>query len=658
MASPPIRPTLSGYRSVTRHWLAGRLALALAALAAVACMPSSSATPSASPSPAAQAGGTLRVALPRVVVSFSSFLLPPPASADEPLPPTLDPHLDNWYDSAELLRCCLGRTLLSTNGKAADQGGALLHPDLAAELPEISTDGLTWTFRLKPGLRYAPPLQDTEITSADFVRSFQRMLSPQFIEQFSFSGSIFGDIVGAAAYSAGDATSISGLATPDNHTLVIQLVQPAGDLGARVANSGAVPIPPHPMRPDAPFGVADGHDAGSYGRVLVSSGPYMIEGSEAVDFSLPAAEQVTVAGLEQGVRITLVRNPSWQGATDLLRPAQPDQIELFVASTVDDAVAELDGGRADLVVNSTIAPTIPVEIVEALRADPSRGRAYVNEFDAIRGLAINTALPPFDDVHVRLAVALVVDRALLIELQGGPLSYRVGRHLAPDVLLNNLLVDYDPHPSAGDAGDLAAARAEMSRSRYDTDADGTCDAPECSAGLVAASREELTAVGEAVVEDLAQLGIVLDHQVPPREEWFAAYGDPSQKVALFPSIGWVKGYHSAAEFFAGRFYGPRALASGGNGTLVGATATQLEGWGYPATEVPNVDVRIEACMPLVGAAAFDCWAALDQHLVENVAAIVPFASELGVTLASPRVVEFSFDQLVTAPAYDQIVLAP
>ena len=47
----------------------------------------------------------------------------------------------------------------------------MLRPDVASALPEISSDGLAWTFHLLHGLHYAPPLRDVEITAPDFVRS-------------------------------------------------------------------------------------------------------------------------------------------------------------------------------------------------------------------------------------------------------------------------------------------------------------------------------------------------------------------------------------------------------------------------------------------------------------------------------------------------------
>ena len=53
-----------------------------------------------------------------------------------------------------------------------------LEPGLATAWT-ISADGLTYTFTIKPGIMYAPPLQDVEITAQDFVRALERESDPK-----------------------------------------------------------------------------------------------------------------------------------------------------------------------------------------------------------------------------------------------------------------------------------------------------------------------------------------------------------------------------------------------------------------------------------------------------------------------------------------------
>ncbi len=615
-----------------------------------------SGAPPAEPSPSASgvvpAGGTLRIVVPRTGESFTRFV---DAEGD---PAVLDPHLDYFasYDSTELLRCCLTRTLLSSNGRSAEEGGARLHPDLAAEMPDVSADGLSWTFRLRPGLHFGPPFEEVEITAADFVRGFQRLAAPTLEDHFP--AQLFGDIVGLEAYAAGQATSIAGLETPDPHTLILRLTKPAGDLAARLAMALVIPIPAHPTDARARYGVATGHDAG-YGRFLVSSGPYMLEGSPALDFSRPPSEQTPVAGLVPGQSIRLVRNPSWDRSTDALRQAHADSIEYEVVDSMDTAVSEVYARRAHLLLHWTLEQQIPTEVVDEVRADPARGRVYVNESDAIVSMLMNVARPPFDDINVRRAVSHAIDKAAIVELLGGPLTVRVAHHLVPDAVVDNLLVDYRPYGTPGDAGDPAAARAEMAKSKYDTDGDGICDAAECSDVLAVGRAEPFPPVAESVREDLAAIGIELRLEKRAGEDFFSAWQDPTQRVGMILPIGWAKDSLSPAGFFVGQFYSPVAFSEeGANGSLVGASARQLEAWGYGDVDVPNVDSRIEACLPQTGAAQFECWAEFDQHMMENVVPSVPFGSSVGVVLASADVVNYEWDQLVAAPSLDQIVIRP
>ena len=75
----------------------------------------------------------------------------------EPQPNALDPQIGVTLDSGELFRCCLLRTLVSHTGRSYRDGGAGLQADLATQLPDVSADGLVWTFHLRRSLHYAPP---------------------------------------------------------------------------------------------------------------------------------------------------------------------------------------------------------------------------------------------------------------------------------------------------------------------------------------------------------------------------------------------------------------------------------------------------------------------------------------------------------------------
>src|SRR5205823_2058436 len=143
------------------------------------------------------------------------------------------------------------------------------------------------------------------------------------------------------------------------------------------------PIPPNPSQPSAPLGVATGHDDG-YGQFLVSSGPYMIEGSDRLDFSKPPPDQTGVAGYTPGKSVVLVRNPSWRTGTDPLRPAYVDRIELSLGGSLDEVSASIDSGELDLVMFPGPYPQAPPSQVDRYRRDPSLGTVVVQPRDFLR----------------------------------------------------------------------------------------------------------------------------------------------------------------------------------------------------------------------------------------------------------------------------------
>jgi peptide/nickel transport system substrate-binding protein len=608
-------------------------------------------TPTASVKPAPR-GGTLRIVIP--ILGPTTF-----PSPDDPQD-ALDPAKPNGFDSAELFRCCLARTLFSYVGASTRDGGAILHSDAAASLGQVSGDSLTWTIRLKPGLHYGPPLQTVEITAADFVRGIQRSLK---IDPGSLA--FFGIIRGAAEFAHGTADSIAGLEILDADTLRISLTEPAGDLGARLTIAAAAPIPPNPSNPAASFGVAEGHDA-DYGRFVVSSGPYMVEASERLDFSKSPAEQTPISGFVPGHSLTLVRNPAWRAPTDPLRPAYVDRIEISISGTKDEDAKLVDSGSFDFVMFSGVPPQAPPDQVDRYRADPRLGHVFIESRDFIRTIVMNVGVPPFDDLHVRRAVNYIIDKERLRELAGGELVASPAGHIALNSLENNLLLNYDPYATSNRSDALAKALAEMRLSKYAHDAEGRCTANVCQ-GVLAETFVPIVAVGAARQAEIKEaaliksnlqeigIGIVVRVLQPSKEDPFADLDNPRSKLPMHLRVGFGKALLSGADQFVG-FYGPTLSEGNVSGSLVGATPEQLRRWGYAVNSVPNVDDRIRACLPATGDAQFACWAGLDQYLMEQVVPWVPYFFESYVRTVGPRVVRYSFAQFTTEPALDQIAV--
>lgn len=581
----------------------------------------------------------------------------------------LDPQRAYWGDDWEVFRCCLLRTLFAHNGRPASEAGDLPQPDLAAALPEVSGDGLTWTIDVKPGIHYAPPLEDVEIVAGDFVRAFLRTGDPDVEAGYPFYFSV---IEGFDAYAAGEADTISGLETPDDHTLVIHLTEPTGDFLSRLTLGATAPVPPNPSRPDAVLGAAEGRD-GSYGRFLVASGPYMIEGSDDLDLTLPGRKQEPIAGysppeldadgnvLSPG-SLMLVRNPSWDAATDGLRAAYPDRIEIQLRGETAGreyraATRELSAAVENGTVDAVLDMAYPAAQLRRYLADPEmKGRVLKLPSGSLSYLVMRLAVPPFDDIHVRRAVAFAIDEPALVRtVSEDPVTGRglvgavAATHIVPDGLEHYLLAAYDPYPPS-----LERAKQEMSLSPYDRNHDGLCDVSACG-GVLAVTNEPSVgpAGGDQVAASLRAIGIDLRVELansgePWESSWQVRCSDVLQQVPVCLGWGWMVDYPNASTFLEVLFDSSQ-VETGGNPSLLGASSSQLRQWGYGVTNVPSADDRIDRCHSLTGSSQIECWAELDQYLMEEVLPVIPYLSLEPTFVVSERVATLSYSDV---PPFD------
>jgi peptide/nickel transport system substrate-binding protein len=110
-------------------------------------------------------------------------------------------------------------------------------PDIASGPPQLSADRRTYTFTLRPGVRYAPPV-NREVTAQDFITAIRRLYD------IDSAGQQYANLIaGATAFGARKASGISGLAAPDVRTLKITLVQPAPDLLSILTLPLFAPVP-------------------------------------------------------------------------------------------------------------------------------------------------------------------------------------------------------------------------------------------------------------------------------------------------------------------------------------------------------------------------------------------------------------------------------
>ena len=337
-------------------------------------------------------------------------------------------------------------------------------------------------------------------------------------------------IEGLAEFRAGEADTISGITAATTRPIVFKLTQPTGDFLYRIAMPAAGPIPRE---------VASCFtEAGEYGRYVVSSGPYMIEGSDAHD-ATSCDTLKPISGFDPDTSLTLVRNPDYDPATDTTeaRENHPDGFEFRINTNVDDIFNKIAAGE----IEDAIASEPPEVLREYSQDEELQPFLHVNAGDRTWYITMNLTQPPFDDIHVRKATNFVMDKEGLRRAWGGPLFGEIANHIVPDVMLNDTLADYVPYPSEGDAGDVEAAMEEMKLSKYDTDQDGICDAPECKDVLYLTATDRLRQdMVPPTVASLEKIGITLN--VRSVEDAYTPIQTVNENIPISGRAGWGKDY--------------------------------------------------------------------------------------------------------------------
>ena len=263
-----------------------------------------------------------------------------------------------------------------------------LHPvPGVAESWEISPDGLTYTFHLRANARWS---NGDPVTAPDFVASCRRVLTPSLAAENAY---LLYLVRGAEAFHRGQSTDFAsvGIAAPDARTVRITLAHPAPYFLSMLNHPVWFPVHLPTVEKFGP--AAQRGNPWARPGSFVGNGPFMIREWRASQ------------------RIVVAKSPTyWDAATVRLREIR---FYPFEVATEERAF------RADQLHLTDALPPAKVEAYRRtqpnlLRIDPLLGTYFYR---------LNTARPPLDDVRVRRALALAVDRTAIVEkiLRGGQL---------------------------------------------------------------------------------------------------------------------------------------------------------------------------------------------------------------------------------------------
>jgi peptide/nickel transport system substrate-binding protein len=465
-------------------------------------------------------------------------------------------------------------------------------PDFAAGEPEISEDEKTVTIEVRDDVRFSPPVNRVA-TSEDVKYAIERGLLAGVPNGYvqSYMGELegFDEALEATEERKTVAPDIAGIETPDDTTIVFKLDRP---VAAAFVQSLSLPLSaPVPEEYAKEF---DAESPSTYGEHQVATGPYMIENDESGELS----------GYTPGQEIRLVRNPNWKENTDY-RPAYLDEITVSQGFT-NVAAASRKILQGESQVNGDILPE-PAELKEAaqqypeqLTLTPSGGNRYI---------AMNTTIPPFDDINVRKAVVAAADREALRLARGGELIGDIATHYIPPLIPGfeeaggeeGSGVDFLQSPT-GDP-DLAAEyfrKAGYESGKYEGDEELL---------MVAENAGVDKRVGEVALDLFEGLGFKVNFRQVNSDVMYSRFcSRVDAEVAICPNVGWLKDFND-----------PQSIL---DPTFNGENIVPVNNVNWPQLDDPAVNKAIEdAKVVNEPEERAQAWAEVDDLVTEQAAAI-------------------------------------
>jgi YVTN family beta-propeller protein len=474
--------------------------------------------------------------------------------------------------------------------------GLTLVPDLAWTLPHPAGGGTTYTFTLRPGIRYS---NGTPVRASDFRRGIQRTLRfgayPPYYE---------GILGGQTCQQHPRRCDLSaGIITNDAAgTVTFHLGHADPEFLYKLALLLAVPAPPG--APDhaiyrAPF--------------LPGTGPYKI------------------SQYRPHASLTLVRNPYFRQWSYAAQPAGYPNVIRFdrVAGPARQESAVI-AGRADLTAvysnGQSLATRYPARVHTSLKL-------------ATEYLFLNTRQPPFTSLKARQAVNYAIDRARILQLS----------HLAPGqaaVTCQLLPADFPGHrsycPYTTGTKDGIWHGPDMPKARRLARESQTTNVPVTVWILKDFSSR---ALGSYLVRMLKDLGYRAHQRTVPGYRFFPAVSNFHSKIQAGLN-GWGADYPTASEFFL-PLLSCRSYYQDPNASNTSNYA------GFCDPHADQLASQAQAAQLTDPATARRLWAQVDRTVTDQ-APWVPILSFGDTTFVSARTGNYQESPFIYGPLLDQM----
>ena len=275
-----------------------------------------------------------------------------------PDPETIDPALNSAVDGGNMLLHAY-ECLLTVGEDGALQPGQ-------AESYDVSEDGLTWTFHLRDGLKWS---DGSDLTANDFVYSWKRVCDPEVAAPYAET--VLGMVKGYDEAIDGNLDAL-GVSAPDDSTLVVELANPCSYFGSLAAFATLSPVQEATIE-------ANGEAWATAPETYVSNGPFYM------------TEWVP------GSHITFSKNPYYWNADAI----KLDRLKFVLMEDSNAAYSAYQTGEVLMIKD------VPTEEIPSLTGTDD---FYVDPIIGTYYISLNIQKAPFDDVNVRKALSLAIDR--------------------------------------------------------------------------------------------------------------------------------------------------------------------------------------------------------------------------------------------------------
>jgi oligopeptide transport system substrate-binding protein len=382
--------------------------------------------------------------------------------------------------------------------------GTTIEPRLAASMPTISKDGRSYTFNLRRGVLFQ---NGRELTADDVAYTINRVLDPK---TKSPGQSFFFSIAGSQDVAAGKAATASGIKVLSKYAIRFTLTQPDTTFLNVMAMNFAYIVPKEVVA----------KEGAGFGHAPVGTGPFILK-------------QWT-----SGQKIVFVRNPHYfyEGLPYL------DGVTLLIGLAPEVALLRLESGQLDM-----LADPIPAAEFVSILHDPKYAGNLVRYVQPeTTYLTMNTQIAPFNNVKVRQAINMAIDKTRVVQLSAG-------RGEVANQILPPLMPGYDPSYK-GYAYNPTAAKALLAQAGYPHG---------FSTQLYVLNVDPQPRIAQSFQRDLAQIGITVSI-LPLASATLVEQAGTPKKAAMVWSGGeaWLQDFPDPSDFY-GPILGCDSAVQGG-----------------------------------------------------------------------------------------------